>query len=479
MTVAEADFAHAARPRVTVESFLAPKTIAVVGAAPSAQRSIRGALVRMLKIGKFSGEILPVNPSYPEVDGWKCYPSVTSIMRPIDLAIIAVPAPAVLDVVRECADRGVKSAIIISSGFAEESEAGAVLQRQVREVARISGMRICGPNCEGFHSAANEVAATFSPTVSVVSRPAHVRIEPARYSVVAQSGGLGFSIYERGHKAGVSFNHVVTTGNECDLTTIDFIEHFVDEPCNDGVIAYLEEVRDTARLLDAAERAHRIGKTIIAIKIGRTEAGRRAARFHTASDTGSIEAARNLFSTAGIVEVADADEAIAAALACATNPPISGNRVGIVTTAGGAGTVLSDALGAAGFAVPELSEALQASLRPTFPSYGSAANPIDVTAQGIFTGGALKTFKELIDEKAVDAIVLALSLSNDRAVSINIETLRKLSDLFGKPVLVHSYTTASVFARDAFARAGFVLFEQVRDVVVGLRALARMPLATR
>lgn len=478
MTVAESDCARTARPRLTVESFLAPKTIAVVGAAPSTQRSIRGALVRMLKIGKFSGEILPVNPSYQDVDGWKCYPSVTSITRPIDLAIIAVPAPAVLDVVRECAESGVKSAIIISSGFAEESEAGAVLQAQVREVALISGMRVCGPNCEGFHSVANAVAATFSPTVAVVGKPAHVRVESARYSIVAQSGGLGFSIYERGHKAGVSFNHVVTTGNECDLTAIDFIEHFVDEPCNHGIIAYLEEVRDTARLLDAAERAHRIGKTIIAIKIGRTEAGRRAARFHTASNTGSTEAARSLFSSAGIVEVADADEAIAAALACATNPTMSGSRVGIITTAGGAGTVLSDTLGAAGFAVPELSEALQASLRLTFPPYGSAANPIDVTAQGIFTGGALKTFRKLIDEKAVDAIVLALSLSNDHAVSINIETLRRLSDLFGKPVLVHSYTTASVFAQDAFASAGFALFEQVRDVVVGLRSLARMPLAT-
>ncbi|GKQ55083.1 CoA-binding protein [Bradyrhizobium sp. Ce-3] len=454
----------------SIAAFLAPRSIAVIGAAPAEQRSIRGMLLRVLRRAGFTGRLAPVNPSYREVNGLPCYPTIAAVEFPIDLAIIALPAQLVCDVVEQCAAAGVRWAIVISSGFAEESAAKAERQLRLSDIARRTGIRICGPNCEGFYNVGDRVAATFSAAAEPSPSPPAQTAN--RVAIVAQSGGLGFSLLSRGRAAGLEIGHVVTTGNECDLTAVDFITHFAGDPGCAAIIAYLEEIRDFERFAAAAGEARAAGRPVIAIKIGRSDAGRRAAVAHTASDTGVAADFDAMFAAAGVIAVADPDDAVAAALGCLTNPVAAGRRVGIVTTAGGAGTVLSECLTEAGFSVPLFDHKLQARLRPTFPSYGSAANPVDVTAQGIFTGGVLQSLEVLLDGEEVDAVVLALSLSNEHSISLDVEALIALRARRSKPVLIYSYTLLSPFAREALSAAGFAVFERARDLVVAMRALS-------
>lgn len=456
----------------SITAFLTPRSIAVIGAAPAEQRSIRGMLLRVLRRAGFTGRIAPVNPSYREVNGLPCYPAIAAVTFPIDLAIVAVPAELVCDIVEQCAVAGVRWAIVISSGFAEESAAKAERQLRLSEIARRTGIRICGPNCEGFYNVPGRVAATFSTAIEPSLSGSTQNAAGGRVAIVAQSGGLGFSLLSRGRAAGLEIGHVVTTGNECDLTAVDFIAHFVGDPDCAAIIAYLEEVRDFERFAVAAGKARAAGRPLIVIKIGRSEAGRRAAVAHTASDTGVAADFDAMFAATGVIAVTDPDDAVAAALARLTNPAAAGRRVGIVTTAGGAGTVLSECLTEAGFSVPILDQKLQARLRPTFPSYGSAANPIDVTAQGIFTGGVLQSLEVLLDGEEVDSVVLALSLSNERSISLDVEALSALRARRSKPVLIYSYTLLSPFAREALSTAGLAVFERARDLVAAMCALS-------
>ncbi|MGY4496911.1 acyl-CoA synthetase (NDP forming) [Bradyrhizobium sp. GM24.11] len=454
-----------------IAALLAPRSIAVIGAAPANQRSIRGMLLRVLRRAGFTGRIAPVNPSYREVDGLPCYPTIAAVEFAIDLAIIALPAELVCDIVEQCAAAGARCAIVISSGFAEESAAKGERQLRLSEIARRTGIRICGPNCEGFYNVGGRVAATFSaaaepPLLGSTQNTA------GRVAIVAQSGGLGFSLLSRGRAAGLEIGHVVTTGNECDLTAVDFIAHFAGDSGCAAIIAYLEEIRDFERFAVAAGQARAAGRPVIVIKIGQSEAGRRAAVAHTASDTGVAADFDAMFAATGVIAVADPDDAVAAALGCLTNPLAAGRRVGIITTAGGAGTVLSECFTEAGFSVPVLDQELQARLRPTFPSYGSAANPVDVTAQGIFTGGVLQSFEVLLGGEEVDSVVLALSLSNERSISLDVEALIALRARRSKPVLIYSYTLLSPFAREALSAAGFAVFERARDLVVAMCALS-------
>jgi acyl-CoA synthetase (NDP forming) len=458
---------------ISIASFLAPRSIAIIGAAPAEQRSIRGMLLLVLRRAGFKGRIAPVNPSYREINGLPCYPAIGAVDFAVDLAIVALPAELVCDVVEQCAAAGVRAAIIISSGFAEETSDRAKLQTRLSQIARRTGIRICGPNCEGFYNIVGGIAATFSAAAEPSEAERALPHAARRVAVVAQSGGLGFAILNRGRALGLPFGHVVTTGNECDLTATDFIGHFAADAATAVIIAYLEEIRDAAGFAAAAELARANGKAVIAIKIGRSEAGRRAALAHTASDTGSAADHSAMLARAGVIAVADPDDAVAMALSLTTSPAAAGSRVGIVTTAGGAGAVLSDCFTVAGFTVPAFGPPLQASLRPTFPAYGSAANPVDVTAQGIFTGGILRTLQILLGCDEVDLIVLVVSLSSERSVSLDIEGLQALNARRSKPVLIYSYTLPSPVAQVSLSRAGIAMFARVGDLFAAMRALAR------
>ena len=461
-----------ARPPHPLDSFFSPSSIAIVGASPDATK-IRGLLLSLLRRNAYPGRIYPVNPSYPEIDGLKCYASIAAIGAPVDLVVMAIPADGVLPALEECAATGARHAIVISSGFAEEGGEAADVQEKIADLARRTGMRVSGPNAEGFYNEVAHVAATFSPAVDVKPGQTRLVASERRIAIVAQSGGIGFALYNRGRAIGLSFSIVVSTGNEADLATGEFLQYVVDDPATDVVMLFLEGVRDAENFVAAAARAAAIGKPVIVCKIGRSEAGARAAASHTASMTGWNAGYDAIFARYGFIAAEDPDEAVAIAAALATAPLPKGNRAAVVTVSGGAGAWAADTIAANGLTLPVLSESLQASIAALIPSYGSPRNPIDITAQGVHTGGLLKSIELLNQSDEVDAVVVVTSLASETRVLIDPPTLKRVVDTARKPILFYSYTVPSQFARAQFAQAGVVVHAGLAPLGKALRALVQ------
>ncbi len=439
-----------------LDSFFAPSSIAIVGASPDATK-IRGMLLSYLRKNEFPGRIYPVNPNYAEIDGLRCYPTVAAIGEPIDLALMAIPANLVLPALEACATASVQHAVVISSGFAEEGGDSVGVQQQIADLARRTGMRVSGPNAEGFYNEPGRVSATFSPTVEMKAGQTRLVASERRIGIVAQSGGVGFSLFNRGKAIGLSFSSIVTTGNEADLAAGEFLEYLVEDPSTDVVMLFLEGVRDADNFLRAAERAAEVGKPVIVCKMGRSEAGARAAASHTASMTGWNAGYEAVFAKYGFLQADDPDEAVAMAALLTTGPLPKGNRVGVITVSGGAGAWAADTVGLNDLDVPVLSEPLQARIRPLIPSYGSTRNPIDITAQGVHTGGLQKAIEMLNESDEVDVILVVTSMASDTRVLIEPALLKRVVESRRKPIVFYSYTLPSQLGRSTLAQAGVVV----------------------
>jgi acyl-CoA synthetase (NDP forming) len=455
-----------------LHSFFWPESIAVLGASPDLHR-IRGRLLHQLRENGFPGRILPINPSYQEIDGLPCHSSIGAVSGGIDLALIAIPATGVAAAVEECARAGVKNTLIISSGFAEEGGAAGDMQAELLAITQRTGIRACGPNCEGYYNALGRVATTFSPTVETKEDDSRTLVSAKRIGVIAQSGGIGFALFNRGKAAGLGFSYVISTGNEADLSMADFLDYMVEDPHTDAVMLFCEAVRNGPGFVAALEKARRLGKPIIAIKIGRSDAGTRATASHTASLSGSHTAYHAVFERYGVIEAEDADEAVAIAGLVLTCPLPKGRRVGIITVSGGGGAWMADTLSAHGLVVPNLSAESQKNLRPLMPSYGASGNPVDVTAQGSNTGPAMMTVMEhLAHSDEIDILVLVASLASETRVSLDAARVRAVAESCGKPMTVWTYTLPSNFGRTSAAGCGLFVHSDLRNVGVAMGKLA-------
>src|SRR6202040_527947 len=388
-----------------LDSFFAPDSIALIGASRDLEK-IPGRLLSMLRKNGFPGKLYPINPNYDDIDGLKCYRSIADIGQPIDLAIVIIPARAVLTALEQCAAAGVKNAVIISSGFAEEGGDSAAMQDKIATLAKNTGMRISGPNAEGFYSQVQRVAATFSPTVDVKPDAPQLVATKRRIGIVAQSGGIGFAIYHRAKALGVALSYVISTGNESDLGAGEFMDYMVQDASTDVILLFIEGIRDVDKFLTAARRAAEIGKPVIVTKVGRSGAGERAAASHTASMAGWSAAYDAGFAKYGFIISNDLDEAVTIAAVLASNPLPRGDRVAVLTVSGGGGIWGADTVSMQGLQVPELSAAVQTEIKQWMPSYGSAKNPIDVTAQGVSMGGLQKSIELFDASDEVDATLV-------------------------------------------------------------------------
>ena len=301
-----------------LSELLCPASVAVIGASPDLA-GLRGRTLKMMLRHPYRGRIYPVSRSHASVQGLQAYPSIDKLPERVDLAVLIVPARFVPDELERCGRAGMKAALILASGFAEDgSEAGAALQGRVAGSARRYDMAVCGPNAEGFANLASGLCATFSPVLeesdgSVVDTDIQRRI-----AVVSQSGGIGFSFLDRGRPKGLAFSHVVSTGNEACLECFDIVEHLLDEGSADVFVVFLEAIRNARTFRRAAEKALAAGKPIVVAKIGESESGRRAAASHTAALAGAGASYRAMFRRYGVIEGADTDEIldIAAAFTC-------------------------------------------------------------------------------------------------------------------------------------------------------------------
>jgi acetyl coenzyme A synthetase (ADP forming)-like protein len=354
-----------------MRALLRPSAVAVIGASRDPS-SIGARLLRNLLSGPFQGVVYPVNPNATSVQGVPAYPKVTDVPGEVDVALVAVPARGVVDVARDCADKGVRGLVVISSGFAETGEAGHELQRELLEVCRSSGMRLIGPNCMGIVN--TDPALLFNGTFSTAWPP------PGRVGFLSQSGALGIAVMARAAELGLGMSTFVSVGNKADVSGNDLLCYWEQDEGTDLLLLYLESFGNPRRF---ARLARRIGRTkpIVAVKSGRSAAGRRAASSHTgallaASDT-TIDA---LFRQHGVIRTDTLEEMFDVATLLANQPVPGGDRVAIVTNAGGLGILCADTCEANGLTVPELSPETVNTLRSFLPDEAAVSNPVDMIA---------------------------------------------------------------------------------------------------
>ena len=451
-----------------------PRSIALVGASTDGTL-IRGRIVEAVTLHGFDGPLYAVSRSHDEIAGIACYPSVEALPGPVDLAIIAIPAEHVAASLRACGKIGAKAAIVISSGFGEErGEAGAARQREIADIARELDMAVLGPNAEGFLNGRMPLAATFSPAVVHVEGGLRPEASRARgIAVVSQSGGIGFSFFHRGRPKALNFSFVVSTGNEAGLNAMDVAAYLVEDDETAVVLAFLEGIRAPEKLLRVASRAAELRKPLIFAKVGRSEAAAAAAASHTASLAGSARSFDAVFRRYGILPGEDQEHMVdvGAAFAFFVDRLPKGTRVGILTPSGGAGAWLADVCEHHGLTVPALDAQTRAAIDRMLPAYGASRNPVDVTAQVIFTLGYAPALELLACAPGIDAVLVAGSLSHSRYIERDVENLIRIGRSVDKPVVFCGYTRADPYAVELLARAGFPCTTSMANAAKAIRAM--------
>ena len=355
-----------------VSHLLAPASVAVIGASRQAG-SIGAAVVHNLVAYGFHGPVYPVNPAATEIEGLPAFPSVLAVPGDVEMAVVTVPAAVVANVARECAQKGVRGLVVISAGFGEAGPDGVALQRELVEICRQAGMRLVGPNCMGMINSAPGVNldATFAPDQPVAGS----------IGFLSQSGGLGLAVMARAQALGSGISSFVSVGNKADLSGNDFMQYWEADPQTDLIMLYLESFGNPRKFARVARRVSR-SKPILAVKGGRTQAGNRA----TSSHTGALLSASDitvdaLFQQAGVIRTDTLAELFDAALLLGSQPLPAGNRVAILTNAGGPAILCADACEANGLVVPPLPEAVRKTLAASMPAAGSTGNPVDMLAE--------------------------------------------------------------------------------------------------
>lgn len=405
-----------------LDSFFTPKSIAIVGAADDPTK-LRGKLLKIALASSHKGPIHPVHPKGGTIQGQQAYTSLTEIPGGAELVLIATPGPTVPGVIREAIAAGARSAVILSSG---------VDMAELADAIGDSGLRYMGPNCEGYISL-DGAAATFAAVADAALAEGHAAPRPGRkVSIVSQSGGLGFALFGRGRHENLDFHAVVTTGNEGDLECLDFVDHLLDEGESGVIVMFIEGLKTSARFAEVASKAADKGIPIIIMKVGRSEAGQRAALSHTAHLTGADTAYDAMFERYGIIRVFDQEQMLSVAAALARFPHVPVKKVGVISTSGGAGAWAADLCGTAGLDVSALSQPLQQDLSQWIPEFGSTANPVDVTANAVEADGAplVHVLERLQHSDEVDGFIVNIGLHSPGRIT-------KLKDLLG-PVFAHA-----------------------------------------
>ncbi len=393
----------AAKPASDFTPLFAPKSIAVIGASQDLTR-ISGQPIKALKAAGYKGTIYLVNPKYTELHGLKCYPSAEAIGAPVDMAIVAVPAPGVAAAIRDCGKAGIKFAIVLTAGFRETKGDGVDLEAELKRVAADSGVRMVGPNCQGMVAVPSRVWACFG------SISEEIDLSEGEVSCVFQSGGFGYAIVNLAELQGVGFRVCVSSGNETDLTTPEILEAFLDDPGTKLAFAVMEGTPDARRLLSVGRKALETGKPVLIWKSANTEAGAKAAASHTANMTGRADLFRACFRQAGLVEVDDVEPIVDIAKLVAQGRRPKGNRIGALSISGGSGVVFADRCVREGLVLPPFSDKTVAALRKIIPAFGSSENPADVTA-GIFNDMGLltKTLDIVLEDEGIDQLTIMLA----------------------------------------------------------------------
>jgi len=379
-----------------LESLFNPNSIAVIGASQDPKK-VGHAILKNLVMFKFSGKLYPVNPTGNEILGLKAYPKVADISAAVDLAIITIPARLVPDSLRECAAAGIRLAIIVSSGFKEMGSEGTLLEEDLKKIGREEGIRVLGPNCLGVINTSNRMNATFAADM----------LPKGKIAFFSQSGAMGIAIMDWAIGNEVGFSKFVSLGNKADLSEIDFIEYFMNDPDTSLILGYIEDVVEGKRFMEIAQKATKV-KPIILLKSGGTAAGARAASSHTGALAGSDVAFDAAFRQTGIVRAHGVQDLFDTALAFAEGKLPTGNGLLVITNAGGPGIIAADTAEQLHIDLPRMTAESIAAIARKLPSNATVFNPVDVVGDATSERYAV-VLEQAIKDSNVAGIVVILT----------------------------------------------------------------------
>lgn len=389
------DFARRIVAASSLRPLFRPDTVAVVGASRDPGK-VGHRIFRSLLDADFRGTVHPVNPEADQVESVRAYPSVAEVPDEVELAVVAVPAPAVAEVVEACGEAGVEALVVISAGFAETGDEGRRMQDEVLERVRAHGMRMVGPNCLGLISTDPDVRlnASFAPSMP----------PPGRAALCSQSGALGIAVIASARRVSLGLSTFVSVGNKADVTADHLLEYWQEDPSTDVALFYLESFSEPRRLGRIAREVAR-SKPVVMVKSGRTEAGGRAAGSHTAALAGSDVAVEAFFAQTGIIRAGSLQEMFDLARFLTLEPLPPGRKVAVVTNAGGPSILCADALESAGLDVPTLDRETRDRLGEVLPDAAATANPVDMVASA-GPEEYSETIQAVLASPEVDALVV-------------------------------------------------------------------------
>ena len=444
----------------SLRPLLAPASLAVIGVSRS-ERGVGYEVLRAVLAGGFTGRTYPVNPHAKTIDGLACYASVGAIPEQVDLAIIAVPAARVAEVIEECGAAQVRAAVVLSAGFAETGPSGAATQSRVLASARRHDVRLVGPNCIGLTNTDPFIRlnATFAATSPL----------PGHLAVASQSGAVGVAILDSAERSGVGISTFVSLGNKIDVSTNDLLSYWYDDLTTRAVALYVESFGNPRRFTWLA-RALSTRKPILAVKSGRSVGGRRAGMSHTAAAAAPDVAVDTLFRQAGVLRMDTLGELLDAARLLTEQPLPAGDRVAIIGNAGGLNVLAADAAAAAKLQIVELSAALQQELVGVAPHLAGVANPVDLGADAPpATIG--KAIGALASSGEVDALVVTLVATRTNDLPGALTALAEAAD--DQPHLPMVAVVVGAEAPLKLGRGNLPVYQLPEDAVRSLKHACR------
>lgn len=415
---------------MSFERLFSPNAIAIIGASSDLTR-ISGQPIQALVNAGFKGKVHLVNPRYQELHGQRCHPAAAAIGEPVDLAVIAVPAASVAAAVRDCGAANIPFAIILTAGFREAGDEGRRLEAELARACRETGVRAIGPNCQGALSTPSRMWCVFGSISS------ETELTAGGVSCAFQSGGFGYAVVNLAEAQGIGFRHVVSTGNETDVTTPDLLDYFLDDSGTSLAFAYMEGTPDARKLLDVGLKSLEKNKPVLIWKGAQTDAGTKAAASHTANLTGNYDLYRAAFRQSGLIEVQDVEEITDLAKVAGPKRWPKGRSIGVLSISGGSGIVFADRAVKEGLILPSFSADTVAALGKVIPSFGSADNPADTTAAvindiGLFT----QTLDIVLADPAIDQLSLLLAAMPGEGARKCAEAITAAAAKTEKPVQV-------------------------------------------
>lgn len=413
-----------------IDTLLHPRSIAVIGASADATKTAGRPVAYLQKHG-YAGAIYPVNPRADRISGLTCYPDIDSLPGTPDVGLVLTAPDRAIEAVAALSRRGTPAAIVLASGFGETGESGARRQQALKEAA--GGMRLLGPNTIGLVNLTDRIMLCASGALEMDA------LQGGGIAVVSQSGGILGSLLSRAAAAGLGFSKLVSTGNEVDLEAADFVDHLADDPATRVIALYMEGLRNPEKFRRAALKAAGAGKPVVVYKVGRSESGARSAASHTGALAGEDRVYDALFSQVGAIRAQTFADLLDIPAALATGRRLRGKRVAILTSTGGAGTLVADSLGVAGFETPPPGPATAARLRELQQNDQIVLdrNPIDVTLAGLQPELLRNTIATLLDSPDYDAVITVVGSSALAQPTLAAGAIAASLDHGDKPVLAY------------------------------------------